>query len=343
MAFALSVGTLALAALGGSAKIYHLNPIEAGVVPVNMDTGDALGDLYFYLGQFLLPLECANKSNHSSGSFDCNNPERVGDLVVTEVDVEFREDVNYTVYSGCNLCNGTDPFTGDPCVKGTYVCDCFKDGSCKANKVGFLNVSTFFAPKPIGPKCLDAFQTLCPFAPQPGPGPQREDPKCDKCLDTHHDLFEKEYGCGYNDFGKYCPNPTNCAPENVDWPCWRYNIPRKTGGAWYSTLKEGQCGVPGALDNCTWTVKTTKTVNETCMHQSIVDTITDYSPACFQECPQPKNESSSCFIGCFFEALLGPNAGNDTASPLGGIPADLLESGWTRAFNGRCPLIPPAP
>jgi hypothetical protein len=84
--------------------VYHVNPASAGEVPVNMNTGDAAGDLFFYLGQFLLPLEyasfgqplrrrekrppfvcrCADVGFRSE--FDCGNLERVGkNLVVTKV------------------------------------------------------------------------------------------------------------------------------------------------------------------------------------------------------------------------------------------------------------------
>merc|ERR1719247_2332497 len=126
---------------GGGAinmTVYHLNPYSAGAVPINMDTGDALGDLYFYLGQFLLPLECANATKEGRAHFDCDNPERVDpNLVVTKVDMQI--DSRTTKYSACNLCNGTDPFTRKPCQKGTYTCDCFSrnhSATCDARKVG---------------------------------------------------------------------------------------------------------------------------------------------------------------------------------------------------------------
>merc|ERR1712013_428773 len=74
---------------GQNLTVYHLNPASAGALPVNMDTGDAPGDLYFYLGEFLLPLECQNVSKESRAHFDCDNPERVDpNLVVTKVDLE---------------------------------------------------------------------------------------------------------------------------------------------------------------------------------------------------------------------------------------------------------------
>lgn len=124
------------------ATVYHLNPKTAGGIPINMDTGDEQGDLNFYLAQFLLPIECINPT--SRAKFDCDNPERFGDIVVTKVDMEI--DNRYTKYSACNLCNGTDPFTHKPCTVGTYVCDCFGHHSsgnqtCDAAKVGMANMS----------------------------------------------------------------------------------------------------------------------------------------------------------------------------------------------------------
>ena len=121
--------------------------------------GDALGDLYFYLGQFLLPLECLNVSAQSRAHFDCDNPERISKkLVVTQVNLTM--DSRVTGYSGCNLCirslvgalftvalvgNGTDPFTHEPCKVGTYTCDCETDHSggphCDQAKVGEANIT----------------------------------------------------------------------------------------------------------------------------------------------------------------------------------------------------------
>lgn len=340
----LSVALFAAMAQTQNLKVYHLNPISAGVVPVNMDTGDAQGDLYFYLGQFLLPLECANVSNssHHSSGFDCHNPERRDkSLVVTEVDLTIKADA-YTTYSACNLCNGTDPFTHEPCTLGTYVCDCFHHGgnssggniTCDNTKIGYENVTEQFTHQ-TSPKCEAALKELCPVAPG-----SRDEDGCNSCTRKHEFELYYKYGCSKYDFYYYCPSnePDTCEPWNADWNCWRENIVRKTGGLWYSTMAEGQC--TGKNDgNCSWTVENTKTVNETCMHESIVDIVEDYSPDCFQDCTQPRNESSACWIGCFFDAILGPQARNSSTVALGGMPLSKLEEGWTRAFNGRCPLI----
>ena len=57
--------------------VYHVNPASAGQVPIDMDTGDSAGDLFFYLTEFLLPEECSTSDPHGRAQFDCDNPERV--------------------------------------------------------------------------------------------------------------------------------------------------------------------------------------------------------------------------------------------------------------------------
>ena len=67
--------------------VYHVNPHQSGAIPVNMDTGNAAGDLMFDLIEVLLtPLACQNAS---APGFQCNNKEAVGqDLVVNKVTLE---------------------------------------------------------------------------------------------------------------------------------------------------------------------------------------------------------------------------------------------------------------
>ena len=42
--------------------VYHVNPSVYGPVPINEDTADLLGDMYFDLRSVGLPIECANPS-----------------------------------------------------------------------------------------------------------------------------------------------------------------------------------------------------------------------------------------------------------------------------------------
>lgn len=107
-------------------EIYHVNPYHFGAVPINMNSGDVVGDLFFDLKQVLMnPLACMDK--HSLFAEDCNNQETVApDLVVNKV--RLRVSGNYSKYAACNigLGNNTDPF-GNRCPEGQYCCIC-KDG-----------------------------------------------------------------------------------------------------------------------------------------------------------------------------------------------------------------------
>ena len=82
--------------------MYHVNPRKYGPVPVNMDTGDARGDLFFDLMQVLtVPLACADKSV-SHHSFNCNNPEATSpNDVVNKITLEVRN--GYSGYAMCNI------------------------------------------------------------------------------------------------------------------------------------------------------------------------------------------------------------------------------------------------
>jgi hypothetical protein len=68
--------------------VYHVNPRSSGAIPVNMDTGNGAGDLFFDLFEVLMyPLACSNPE-HAGHS--CTNPEASGDLVVNKLVLEVR-------------------------------------------------------------------------------------------------------------------------------------------------------------------------------------------------------------------------------------------------------------
>ena len=96
--------------------VYHVNPIHYAAAPVNMDTGDALGDMYFDLRSVGLPLECAHPS--PSSAHDCENQEVVaGDLVVTKLLLDVKG--SFGDYGRCNICiNGTDYHGNNSCTNG---------------------------------------------------------------------------------------------------------------------------------------------------------------------------------------------------------------------------------
>lgn len=270
--------------------VYHLNPRSVGAMPLNMNTGDERGDLNFFLPQFFLPLACSDPD--SRARFDCGNPERTDpDLVVTKVDIVV--DSQYTEYSECNLCTGRDPFTGDTCINGTYVCDCGygHDVQCNATRVGRESAS-----------------------------------------------------------GQY-----HCRNTSEAWDCWGDNIDKVTGGYWYSTLEAGQCKNTTAPGNCSWKAVSMVTVKAQCITDAISTAVEHAGPSCFDSCSKPqwphhlrlssslveRNMSSSCWINCFFETLLGSGS-SSSAPPEGqGMAIGDIVTVWKSAFlpvsEGGCP------
>jgi hypothetical protein len=105
--------------------VFHVNPASYGLVPIDMNTGDAAGDLFFWIKSVQTPLECAkNASRAHSNGFDCRNAEVTSpDLSITKLVLEV--DNRYTSYSMCNICvNGRDPLNSRRTCTGTvYVCD----------------------------------------------------------------------------------------------------------------------------------------------------------------------------------------------------------------------------
>jgi len=316
--------------------VYHLNPLSAGALPLNMDTGDALGDLYFYLGQFLLPLECTNASAQSRAHFDCDNAERFGkDLVVTQVQLEM--DSRTGGYSGCNLCNGSDPLTGKPCEVGKYICDCessFSGGpECDPTRVGIDNVTAAFSATKPSKKCQRDFESFCGAV-------QHDVDQCWRCSKVNYSKFSSS--CARSD--QLCPNPWDKCQDGEskqEWSCWQSNIVRKTGGFWYSTLAQGHCTESSGA--CSWKSNGLKTINETCLKATVANTVESHDLAgCFSGCGA-RDMNSKCWIGCFFDTLLGKKARSSQWLPLGGMAVADVERSWTNAFlphdQGGCPEV----
>ncbi len=59
--------------------MYHVNEHKFGPIPLNMDTGDALGDMFFDMFEVIIqPLICQSGSNHAFGPNPCTNQEAAG-------------------------------------------------------------------------------------------------------------------------------------------------------------------------------------------------------------------------------------------------------------------------
>ena len=84
--------------------VYHVNEHKYGAIPLNMNTADVIGDLFFDLLEiFIAPLACANQTGPPKpGPNPCANPEAVGaDLMVNKLTLEIDE--RYSGYAACNV------------------------------------------------------------------------------------------------------------------------------------------------------------------------------------------------------------------------------------------------
>lgn len=104
--------------------VFHINELKYGPKPINMDTGDAAGDMFFdFHNGYIYPLQCPHGAA-SGGS--CSNPEVVApNLMVNKVILEV--DRRYSDYARCNVgINGSA--SGVPCEDDTYCCACNAQG-----------------------------------------------------------------------------------------------------------------------------------------------------------------------------------------------------------------------
>ena len=109
--------------------MYHVNPRKYGPVPVDMDTADEAGDLFFELMEVLtVPLACSDPTRDQRSGFECDNPEATSsDDVVNKLTLSITG--GFSGYAMCNIGrNGTDGF-GHACKDDSYCCFCPKEGA----------------------------------------------------------------------------------------------------------------------------------------------------------------------------------------------------------------------
>jgi hypothetical protein len=206
--------------------VYHINPHHFGAVPLNMDVGDAGGDLFFDLHNSIIePLQCPNGAASGHG---CNNPEVVDpDLVVNKLTIEM--DSRFSLYAKCNIgVNGTDGH-GNTCKDGTYCCYCSRGGhtsaySCYQNKCyesrhGHMNKT----------ECNSTCGHTNPFE---GQYPPSGSVPCNATVGQENvfDYFGKQDGC---------------SAGSPDYDCFRSNAGKKFStdepGYWWSPQDIGYC------------------------------------------------------------------------------------------------------
>jgi hypothetical protein len=282
--------------------VFHVNEHKFGAIPLNMDTGDAVGDMFFDMIEVIgSPFFCPNGSNtsqHGPGPNPCVNPEAVGnDLMVNKLTLEV--DSRFSGYAACNVgINGSDPFH-HPCKTGTYCCLC----------------STHtFPPKTVPCNSTLGYQNL---------------------YEMFGKWMHKSRGCRRS---LYQPRPTkaDCYRNGVF-----SKISPENPGAWYSSLEQGYCGKNSSSD-CTWrVVSVDKIVQRSCHKRVFGGEVAKTAPECFEGCGDQKNNASSpCWVDCFYQAALGLDAGRPGGT-WAGMSTDALVAAWQKPFlpvgKGGCP------
>ena len=134
------------------------------------------------------------------------------------------------------------------------------------------------------------------------------------------------------DFGSISPLPG--APA---WDFYDFNAAAQLGGWWISLGAAGE--------GTAWRVRNATTISYECHMRSFYGAITRRGAACFQACPSA-NQTSPCWIRCFFETAFGAGAGVN-ATLVGGMGraaiADAWRLGFRREADGGCAPCPPAP
>jgi hypothetical protein len=348
----------------------------------NKDFGDPAGDAYFQLKDMYLPYACvACKTSRSgckgSATFDCNNPESSGNLVVRKVEVEVK--LPYGEYSLCNVQPGGCTYdcrtldrktpTGVGMQKvcgggGGYVC--YKE-QCYPSSQGTEN------------------QTQCEETCGKTPSGSKYACFAKKCYPSLHgkeNQTECEKTCGktggaepFESF-EFPPEQSNppflgsspscimasaipsAASGSQKWDFWNYNAagtlgqyvqplsyvsaasPKKaTGnGTWFSLSAD--------LENKAWrNAKIVKVINAECHASALNNLIHTRGKDCFNGCPAGSNSSSECYASCIFDTTLGTGSGS-SATPTGGIAPTDITSAWLKGFvsddvsQGGCPACP---
>merc|ERR1712224_698476 len=105
----------------------------------------------------------------------------------------------------------------------------------------------------------------------------------------------------------------------------------------------GYCGSNSEAGTCGWRAISLRTVRNSCLKDKIMTAVEDTSPNCFNGCG-PRNSTSSCYIGCFMDAILGPQARKSSTVALSGMPLADIVKAWDSAFSaeseGGCPTVP---
>ena len=182
--------------------------------------------------------------------------------------------------------------------------------------------------------------------------------KCFAVLDTLCSPAERYnptscYSCAHDAKHTHALEAANCTEFFLDYECGRHHhhgsaweeyigaLACHLNGTWYSTHSAGQCNGNDNDPNCFWKVaKQGRTVNQTCVDNNVVAAVQKVRPECFAKCPQPTNQSSSCYLHCLFDTMVGNATLKVKAMPVADIVQPFVNSFLTSdPTKGGCASV----
>ena len=126
-------------------------------------------------------------------------------------------------------------------------------------------------------------------------------------------------------------------PKESRWIDYISGLGCLMNGTWYSTRAEGECSGPTVAGDCWWRLaEQHRTVNASCVDDRVVSTVRARRPTCWEGCPFPKNRTTSCYLDCLFQTLVGNASQGIDPMPREAIVAPFRES-FLPVSKGGCP------
>jgi len=303
----------AMSAVFASSKdvvMYHVNPQRFGPIPINMDTADEAGDMFFEMMEVLtIPLACNDSHRSPWSGFSCENPEASDPTdVVNKLTVTVTG--GFSEYAMCNVGrNGTDGL-GHACKDDTYCCFCFNESAASHHH---------HWPPPTAP-CNATVGFTNVYERHSG---------------AHHHVCLKDYECfASRSSEKFsATNPGLWYSPLAYGACSLHATPA-ANCTW--SVKTVEKIVSKACHTNSF-FGAVRSARPACFNK------------CASSSAATVNASDPCIVRCFYEAVLGPTAGRPFGKVEGGLALSHVLEFWKRPFEssdpsqGGCPALPVPP
>ena len=128
-------------------------------------------------------------------------------------------------------------------------------------------------------------------------------------------------------------------PRHSRWIDYISGLGCIMNGTWYSTRVEGKCAGDVVDSSCWWRLaEQHRTVNASCVDDRVVASVEARRPKCWSNCPAPKNRTTSCYLDCLFQTLVG-----NESQGIDPMSSEEIAAPFRKAFlaveKGGCPEV----